>query len=141
MEDRAQSLAPVLTASRAVGLSADQMEKPKRLGPHGNPHGELLHRLPDARQRDGAEDLVQEAYLCWQEAPEADVRSPRAYLATAVTRLAINQRRSAQRRRETYVGSWLRSHLPITIASWALRPASRITGGVILTVPALWSST
>src|SRR5207244_7169957 len=34
-----------------------------------------------------AEDLVQDAYLRWQEAPEADVRSPHAYLATIVTRL------------------------------------------------------
>src|SRR6266498_260007 len=54
-----------------------------------------------------AEDLVQDAYLRWQEAPEADVRSPRAYLATIVTRLAINQLRSARTKRETYVGPWL----------------------------------
>ncbi len=54
-----------------------------------------------------AEDLVQDAYLRWQEAPEAEVRSPRAYLTTIVTRLAINQLRSARRRRETYVGPWL----------------------------------
>jgi len=43
-----------------------------------------------------AEDLVQEAYLRWQEAPNAEVRSPRAYLVTIVTRLAINQLRSAR---------------------------------------------
>ena len=54
-----------------------------------------------------AEDLVQDAYLRWQEAPEADVRSPRAYLATMVTRLAINQLQSARNKRETYVGTWL----------------------------------
>jgi RNA polymerase sigma-70 factor, ECF subfamily len=54
-----------------------------------------------------AEDLVQDAYLRWQEAPEADVRSPRAYLATIVTRLAINQLQSARTKRETYVGPWL----------------------------------
>jgi RNA polymerase sigma-70 factor (ECF subfamily) len=54
-----------------------------------------------------AEDLVQEAYLRWQEAPDADVRSPRAYLTTIVTRLAINQLRSARHRREAYVGPWL----------------------------------
>jgi RNA polymerase sigma-70 factor (ECF subfamily) len=54
-----------------------------------------------------AEDIVQDAYLRWQEAPEADVRSPRAYLATIVTRLAINQLRSARSQRETYVGPWL----------------------------------
>ena len=54
-----------------------------------------------------AEDLVQDTYLRWREAPEADVREPRAYLATIVTRLAINQLRSARRQRETYVGPWL----------------------------------
>jgi RNA polymerase sigma-70 factor (ECF subfamily) len=54
-----------------------------------------------------AEDIVQDAYLRWQEAPETDVRSPRAYLATIVTRLAINQLRSARSQRETYVGPWL----------------------------------
>ena len=54
-----------------------------------------------------AEDLVQDTYLRWQEAPEADVREPRAYLATIVTRLAINQLHSARSQRETYVGPWL----------------------------------
>jgi RNA polymerase sigma-70 factor, ECF subfamily len=54
-----------------------------------------------------AEDLVQEAYLRWDEAKETDVRSPRAYLTTIVTRLAINQLRAARTKRETYVGPWL----------------------------------
>jgi RNA polymerase sigma-70 factor (ECF subfamily) len=54
-----------------------------------------------------AEDLVQDAYLRWQEAPETDVRSPRAYLTTIVTRLAINQLRAARTKRESYVGPWL----------------------------------
>ena len=54
-----------------------------------------------------AEDLVQDAYLRWQEASDVDVRAPRAYLATTVTRLAINQLRSARHQRETYVGPWL----------------------------------
>jgi RNA polymerase sigma-70 factor (ECF subfamily) len=54
-----------------------------------------------------AEDLVQDVYLRWQGAPEAEVREPRAYLATIVTRLAINQLRSARRQRESYVGPWL----------------------------------
>ena len=54
-----------------------------------------------------AEDLVQEAYLRWEEADETEVRSPRAYLTTIVTRLAINQLRSARTKRETYIGPWL----------------------------------
>ena len=54
-----------------------------------------------------AEDLVQEAYLRWQQAPADEIRAPRAYLTTIVTRLAINQLRSARRQRESYVGPWL----------------------------------
>ena len=54
-----------------------------------------------------AEDIVQDAYLRWQDASEVDVREPRAYLATIVTRLSINQLRSARSQRETYVGPWL----------------------------------
>jgi RNA polymerase sigma-70 factor, ECF subfamily len=54
-----------------------------------------------------AEDVVQDAYLRWDEAPETEVRSPRAYLTTIVTRLAINHLRAARNKRETYVGPWL----------------------------------
>ena len=54
-----------------------------------------------------AEDIVQEAYLRWREAPEAEVRSPKAYLSAVVTRLSIDRLRSARARREEYVGPWL----------------------------------
>jgi RNA polymerase sigma-70 factor (ECF subfamily) len=54
-----------------------------------------------------AEDVVQEAYLRWQQVPEQEVRSPRSYLSAVVTRLSINKLRSAQVRREEYVGPWL----------------------------------
>jgi RNA polymerase sigma-70 factor (TIGR02957 family) len=56
-----------------------------------------------------AEDVVQEAYLRLHRAEQEGERieSPRAYLSTVVTRLAIDQLRSARARRETYVGEWL----------------------------------
>src|SRR3712207_1557749 len=54
-----------------------------------------------------AEDIVQEAYLRWQEVPETEVRSPKSYLSAVVTRLSINRLRSARARREVYVGPWL----------------------------------
>jgi RNA polymerase sigma-70 factor, ECF subfamily len=54
-----------------------------------------------------AEDVVQEAYLRWRAVSEEEVRSPRAYLSAVVTRLSINRLRSAQARREEYVGPWL----------------------------------
>jgi RNA polymerase sigma-70 factor (TIGR02957 family) len=56
-----------------------------------------------------AEDVVQEALLRLYRAEQEGERieSPRAYLSTVVTRLAIDQLRSARVRRETYVGEWL----------------------------------
>lgn len=54
-----------------------------------------------------AEDILQEAFLRWQNAPESDIRSPRAYLTTIVTWLCVDQLRLAQVRREEYVGDWL----------------------------------
>ena len=54
-----------------------------------------------------AEDVVQDAYLRWQETPLRSVRSPRDYLSTIVTRLALDHLRSARKRREVYVGPWL----------------------------------
>jgi RNA polymerase sigma-70 factor (ECF subfamily) len=53
-----------------------------------------------------AEDVVQDAFVRYQEAaPEAE--SPKAYLATVTTRIAIDRLRSARARREVYVGEWL----------------------------------
>jgi RNA polymerase sigma-70 factor (TIGR02957 family) len=56
-----------------------------------------------------AEDVVQEALLRTHGALQAGKRieSPRAYVATVATRLAIDQLRSARSRRETYTGEWL----------------------------------
>jgi RNA polymerase sigma-70 factor (ECF subfamily) len=56
-----------------------------------------------------AEDAVQEAFIRYQQALRdgVDVASPKAYLSAVVTRLCIDQLRSAPRRRETYVGQWL----------------------------------
>lgn len=54
-----------------------------------------------------AEDIVQEAWLRWASADRGDVRDPKAYLVRVTTRLAIDRLRSAQVRRESYVGPWL----------------------------------
>jgi len=56
-----------------------------------------------------AEDLVQEALLRVHQALDAgeQIASPRAFVATITTRLAINELRSARARRESYVGEWL----------------------------------
>jgi RNA polymerase sigma-70 factor (ECF subfamily) len=56
-----------------------------------------------------AEDLVQEAFFRMGRARQNGVivESPKAYLTTTTTRLAINHLRSARVRRESYVGTWL----------------------------------
>jgi RNA polymerase sigma-70 factor (TIGR02957 family) len=56
-----------------------------------------------------AEDVVQEALLRLHTALQRgeEIASPRAYVATVATRLAIDELRSARARRETYVGEWL----------------------------------
>ena len=52
-----------------------------------------------------AEDIVQDAFL--RVGKDAHIESPKSYLATITTRLAIDHLRSARVRRESYVGTWL----------------------------------
>ncbi|WP_263649701.1 sigma-70 family RNA polymerase sigma factor [Mesorhizobium sp. J8] len=54
-----------------------------------------------------AEDVVQEAFIRWMRTERAEVRQPEAFLRRTVTRLCLDQLKSARRRRETYVGPWL----------------------------------
>jgi RNA polymerase sigma-70 factor (ECF subfamily) len=54
-----------------------------------------------------AEDLVQDTWLRWQAYDRGTVTDPGAFLATTITRLAINDLQSARSRRETYIGPWL----------------------------------
>lgn len=54
-----------------------------------------------------AEDMLQETFIRWQQSPEEEVRSPRAYLVTIISRLCINHLQSARVQREEYVGEWL----------------------------------
>jgi RNA polymerase sigma-70 factor (ECF subfamily) len=53
-----------------------------------------------------AEDVVQEAFVRFHRSGES-VESPKAYLSTITTRLAIDHLKSARARREQYVGEWL----------------------------------
>jgi RNA polymerase sigma-70 factor, ECF subfamily len=54
-----------------------------------------------------AEDMVQEAFIRWMGADRSAVREPEAFLRRTVTRLCLDQLKSARRLRETYVGPWL----------------------------------
>jgi RNA polymerase sigma-70 factor, ECF subfamily len=54
-----------------------------------------------------AEDVLQDAFIRWQQSFRDDIRSPKAFLVTTVSRLCINQLQSARAQREEYVGQWL----------------------------------
>jgi RNA polymerase sigma-70 factor (ECF subfamily) len=54
-----------------------------------------------------AEDVLQEAFIRWMRADRSEVREPEAFLRRTVTRLCLDQLKSARRQRELYVGSWL----------------------------------
>lgn len=57
--------------------------------------------------RADADDLVQETYLRWHRAEVDRVRSPEAWLVTAITRASIDRLRRARAEREAYAGPWL----------------------------------
>src|SRR5215467_1050538 len=54
-----------------------------------------------------AEDMVQEAFIRWMGADRAAVREPEAFLRRTVTRLCLDQLKSARHQRDTYIGPWL----------------------------------
>ena len=76
----------------------------------------LAYRLLGSRAE--AEDVVQEAWLRWSAATGVD--NGAAFLRTVVTRLCLDQLRSARVRRESYVGPWLPE--PVHTADGALGP-------------------
>ncbi len=65
-----------------------------------------------------AEDVVQEAWVRWSSAAPPD--NPAAWLRTVVTRLCLDELRSARARRECYVGPWLPE--PVQSTDGALGP-------------------
>jgi RNA polymerase sigma-70 factor (ECF subfamily) len=54
-----------------------------------------------------AEDMVHEAFVRWMKADRSDIREPEAFLRRTVTRLCLDQLKSARHQRETYLGTWL----------------------------------
>jgi RNA polymerase sigma-70 factor, ECF subfamily len=54
-----------------------------------------------------AEDIVQETFLRWLDLDRSAVREPEAFLRRVVSRLCLDHLKSAQHRREVYIGSWL----------------------------------
>lgn len=54
-----------------------------------------------------AEDVVQDALLRWIATDRTQVREPQAFLRRVVTRLCLDQLKSARRQREVYPGEWM----------------------------------
>ena len=91
------------------------MDAPSRIAIEGNAVYEELrpllfsiaYRMVGSASE--AEDIVQEAFLRFHRETESgtDIESPKAWLSTVTTRLAINHVQSARVRRESYVGTWL----------------------------------
>ena len=79
------------------GLSAFAEVRPRLFG--------IAYRMLGSAAE--AEDIVQDVWMRWQATDRRVVESPPAFLATTTTRMCINFAKSAQSRRETYVGTWL----------------------------------
>src|SRR3954465_8724829 len=54
-----------------------------------------------------AEDVLQDAWLRYRRATDANIRSPQAFATTIVTRLCLDRLKSAKATREQYIGEWL----------------------------------
>lgn len=83
-----------------------------------------------------AEDVVQDAFIRWLGADRGAIREPAAFLRRTVTRLCLDQLKSARAQRETYIGPWLPDplveeeeaddvSLPLMIALERLSPLER----------------
>src|SRR5215467_5467214 len=73
-----------------------------------------------------AEDMVQETYLRYQDTSKQSIRSLKAYLATILTRLCLDQLHLARRQREVYVGPWLPEPLLTEPTPELADPAERL---------------
>jgi RNA polymerase sigma-70 factor (ECF subfamily) len=73
-----------------------------------------------------AEDIVQDAYIRYQTHSVEEIRSPRAFLTTMVTRLCINFLQSARVQREQYLGPWLPEPIRTDADTMSLIPNKRV---------------
>ena len=71
-----------------------------------------------------ADDAVQETWLRWSGRTQRAVDNPRAYLTTVITRLCVDELRSARVRRESYFGPWLPEPLVVQESSVDPDPAA-----------------
>ena len=71
-----------------------------------------------------AEDVVSEAMVRWLRVDQSEIREPVAYLTTMVSRIALDQLKSARVTRQSYIGPWLPE--PALTASSDLGPLDTV---------------
>jgi RNA polymerase sigma-70 factor (ECF subfamily) len=74
-----------------------------------------------------AEDIVQEAYLRYRATPPESIRTLKSFLTTIVHHLCLDHLKSAQTRRENYVGPWLPEPIITGDGTSLLSPLRQIT--------------
>ena len=87
--------------------------------------------------RADAEDVLQDAWMCWHQADQSALQSAEAWLVTVVTRLSIDRLRAAKAEREAYVGWWLPEPL-VEAESNAPTPETAVELAGDLSVALLW---
>ena len=80
-----------------------------------------------------AEDVLQDTFVRFDRATEqgTPIESPKSYLSAIVTRLAIDELKSARVRRETYVGTWLPQPL---VTDTSVDPAGHVEAAETLSM-------
>ncbi|MEO1087463.1 MAG: RNA polymerase sigma-70 factor [Acidobacteriota bacterium] len=89
------TLPPTTPMEGADRTAVFEAERPRLLA--------VAYRMLGSRSE--AEDVVQDAWVRWAGSDGVDC--PKRWLHTVTSRLALDQLRSARRRREEYVGPWL----------------------------------
>jgi RNA polymerase sigma-70 factor, ECF subfamily len=75
-----------------------------------------------------AEDAVQETYLRFARVDTTEIREPRGWLTTTLSRICLDHIGSARSRREQYVGPWLPEPVVgIDLGVGPLAPEDRVT--------------
>jgi RNA polymerase sigma-70 factor (ECF subfamily) len=131
----AASAAPTGAARDAWGETVPETESDREMRPRAAETFEayrpllfgIAYRMLGSAME--AEDVVQDAYLRYQATPPETIRSEKAFLSTVVTRLCLDQLKSARSRRESYVGPWLPEPLLTDALGGAPAPADRVTRG------------
>ena len=65
----------------------------------------LAYRMLGSRA--DAEDILQDAHLKIEQLDDQEIHNAEAFLVTMITRMCLDQHKSAHSRREVYVGPWL----------------------------------